>query len=239
MLTTLAPHLVKPVPFLYPLTHRGWERPYVAAGLAALRHDGRRTIACPAQKHLTRAGALRLAPALQARRADRRGPLLRRRRPTTPGTRMTVARTAAPLRRGRADLDAGRRVPARGGPRRRRAGARRRGRAVEPTSAATSSSTAPACGPTRSRRCPAGAAGSGCARPRACTSSCRATAIIGEAGLILRTATSVLFVIPWGNHWIIGTTDTDWNLDLAHPGGDPRRHRLHPRRTSTRCWSRR
>jgi glycerol-3-phosphate dehydrogenase len=26
-----------------------------------------------------------------------------------------------------------------------------------------------------------------------------------------------MFVIPWGNHWIIGTTDTDWGLDLAHP----------------------
>jgi glycerol-3-phosphate dehydrogenase len=27
----------------------------------------------------------------------------------------------------------------------------------------------------------------------------------------------VLLVIPWKNHWLIGTTDTDWNLDLAHP----------------------
>ena len=27
----------------------------------------------------------------------------------------------------------------------------------------------------------------------------------------------MLFVIPWGRHWIIGTTDTDWNLDKAHP----------------------
>ena len=36
-------------------------------------------------------------------------------------------------------------------------------------------------------------------------------------GLILRTEKSVLFVIPWGRHWIIGTTDTDWNLDKAHP----------------------
>jgi glycerol-3-phosphate dehydrogenase len=35
--------------------------------------------------------------------------------------------------------------------------------------------------------------------------------------IILRTEKSVLFVIPWGTHWIIGTTDTDWNLDLAHP----------------------
>lgn len=36
-------------------------------------------------------------------------------------------------------------------------------------------------------------------------------------GLLLRTEKSVLFVIPWGRHWIIGTTDTDWNLDKAHP----------------------
>ena len=36
-------------------------------------------------------------------------------------------------------------------------------------------------------------------------------------GLILRTEKSVLFVIPWGRHWIIGTTDTDWTLDKAHP----------------------
>jgi glycerol-3-phosphate dehydrogenase len=27
----------------------------------------------------------------------------------------------------------------------------------------------------------------------------------------------VLFVVPWGRHWIIGTTDTDWALDKAHP----------------------
>ena len=33
----------------------------------------------------------------------------------------------------------------------------------------------------------------------------------------MRTATSVLFVIPWGRHWIIGTTDTPWDLDKAHP----------------------
>src|SRR5262245_65907272 len=33
----------------------------------------------------------------------------------------------------------------------------------------------------------------------------------------MRTENSVLFVIPWTTHWLIGTTDTDWNLDLAHP----------------------
>jgi glycerol-3-phosphate dehydrogenase len=36
-------------------------------------------------------------------------------------------------------------------------------------------------------------------------------------GLILRTSTSVLFVIPWDDRWIIGTTDTPWRLDRAHP----------------------
>ena len=65
LLTELAPHLVRPVPFLWPLTHRGWERPYVGAGL--LLYDslgGRRAV--PRARHLSRAQALRLAPALRA-----------------------------------------------------------------------------------------------------------------------------------------------------------------------------
>ncbi|MCW2853599.1 MAG: dependent oxidoreductase, partial [Nocardioides sp.] len=41
--------------------------------------------------------------------------------------------------------------------------------------------------------------------------------IRSEAGFIVRTEKSVLFVIPWGRHWIIGTTDTAWDLDKAHP----------------------
>jgi len=38
-----------------------------------------------------------------------------------------------------------------------------------------------------------------------------------HTGLISRTEKSVLFVIPWGKHWIVGTTDTDWELDRRHP----------------------
>ncbi len=41
--------------------------------------------------------------------------------------------------------------------------------------------------------------------------------IASSAGLLLSTATSVLFVIPWGRHWLVGTTDTDWDLDTSHP----------------------
>ncbi|MGN6780658.1 MAG: glycerol-3-phosphate dehydrogenase/oxidase [Marmoricola sp.] len=41
--------------------------------------------------------------------------------------------------------------------------------------------------------------------------------INSRTGVITRTEKSLLFIIPWGSHWIIGTTDTDWKLDLAHP----------------------
>ena len=41
--------------------------------------------------------------------------------------------------------------------------------------------------------------------------------INSATGVITRTEKSVLFIIPWASHWIIGTTDTDWALDLAHP----------------------
>src|SRR3712207_1665163 len=65
--TRLAPHLVRPVPFLYPLTHH-WERPYVGAGLAlydALAAAGRERAGVPRHRHLTRRHALRLAPDLR------------------------------------------------------------------------------------------------------------------------------------------------------------------------------
>jgi glycerol-3-phosphate dehydrogenase len=48
------------------------------------------------------------------------------------------------------------------------------------------------------------------------------SAISGDSGLILRTPSSVLFVLPWGGHWIVGTTDTDWRLDRAHPAASAR-----------------
>ena len=41
--------------------------------------------------------------------------------------------------------------------------------------------------------------------------------IDGDSGVVLRTSRSVLFIIPWGAHWLIGTTDTDWDHDRAHP----------------------
>src|SRR3954453_7095697 len=64
MITRLAPHLVKPVPFLYPLSHRLWERPYVASGLLLYDSIGGHS-SVPAQKHLSRRAALRMFPGLR------------------------------------------------------------------------------------------------------------------------------------------------------------------------------
>jgi glycerol-3-phosphate dehydrogenase len=41
--------------------------------------------------------------------------------------------------------------------------------------------------------------------------------IHSTTGIILRTPFSVLFIIPWGRHWIIGTTDTDWTGSKSEP----------------------
>jgi glycerol-3-phosphate dehydrogenase len=41
--------------------------------------------------------------------------------------------------------------------------------------------------------------------------------IHSATGIIARTPVSVLFIIPWGRHWIIGTTDTDWAGGKAEP----------------------
>ncbi|WP_232662299.1 glycerol-3-phosphate dehydrogenase/oxidase [Pseudonocardia sp. TRM90224] len=62
---TLAPHLVTPEPFLYPLTHK-YERPYVGAGVAlydlmALARTGH---GMPHHRHLSRTGVRREAPGL-------------------------------------------------------------------------------------------------------------------------------------------------------------------------------
>jgi len=42
-------------------------------------------------------------------------------------------------------------------------------------------------------------------------------AVDADTGMILRTEKSVLFFIPWGEHWIVGTTDTDFSGDRAEP----------------------
>jgi len=45
-------------------------------------------------------------------------------------------------------------------------------------------------------------------------------AIDAKTGIIIKTALSVLFIIPWGNEWLLGTTDTDYTGDREYPLAD-------------------
>ena len=213
-LTTLAPHLVKPMPFLFPLTKRMWERPYIAAGIFLYdRLGGAKSV--PAQKHLTRAGALRLSPGLK--RSSLIGGI-RYYDTVVDDARhtMTVARTAAHygavvrsstqvvamLREG--DRVTGVRV------RDSEDGAitEVRGHVVVNATGVWTDEIQ-ALSKQRGRFQVRASKGVHVVVPR--------DRIVSDVAIILRTEKSVMFVIPWGSHWIIGTTDTDWNLDLAHP----------------------
>ncbi len=214
MATRLAPHLVRPVPFLYPLTRRGWERPYVAAGLALYDTIGGRT-SLPGQKHLSRRAALRMFPGL---RSDAFTGAVRYFDAQVDDARhtLTVARTAA---RYGAVVRTSTRAIGFARESDRVVGVRIRdaedGRETTVTAGVVLNCTGvwtdelQALSGARGRFRVRASKGVHIVVPRA--------KITGDVGLILRTPTSVLFVIPWKNHWLIGTTDTDWNLDLAHP----------------------
>jgi glycerol-3-phosphate dehydrogenase len=213
-LTRLAPHLVKPMPFLFPLTHRWWERPYTAAGIFLYDSlGGAKSV--PAQKHLTRAGALRLSPGLK--RSSLIGGI-RYYDTVVDDARhtMTVARTAAHygavvrcstqvvalLREGDRvigvrvrDSEDGSITEVRGH--------------VVVNATGVWTDEIQALSKQRGRFQVRASKGVHVVVPR--------DRIVSDVAIILRTVQSVMFVIPWGSHWIIGTTDTDWNLDLAHP----------------------
>ena len=56
--------------------------------------------------------------------------------------------------------------------------------------------------------------------------------------MIVRTEKSVLFFIPWGERWIVGTTDTDFSGDRAEPAVTEEDVDVHPGQPRTGCWSR-
>ena len=213
MLERLCPHLVRPVPFLYPLTHHVWERAYIGSG--TLLYDvlaGRRAL--PRHRHLTRRGVLTRFPGL---RGDRMVGGIQYWDAQVDDARhtLTIVRSArvhgaATLSSVRAEdfMMSGARV----------SGVRARcletGQQLEIDARQVVNATGVWTDSVQAH------AGRGRVHVRASKGIHLVVPrdrIHGDAGLILRTEKSVLFVIPWDSHWIIGTTDTDWNLDLAHP----------------------
>ncbi len=218
LLTRLAPHLVRPVSFLYPLTHHVWERPYVEAGLAlydTLSRASGTSADLPWHRHLTRRGALRLAPALKrsalvgavqyhdAKVDDARHTMELARTAASYGAHVATRVAAVGF------LRQGERVTG------VRAVDKVTGREFEIHARQVVNATGVWTDETQAMIGERGqfhvraSKGIHLVVPR--------DRIHSTTGIILRTEKSVLFVIPWGRHWIIGTTDTEWDLDKAHP----------------------
>ncbi|MCC3281121.1 MULTISPECIES: glycerol-3-phosphate dehydrogenase/oxidase [Arthrobacter] len=218
LLQRIAPHLVKPVPFLYPLTKRFVERPYVGAGIFlydTLGMTSGNSRGVPMQKHLTRRGTLRAAPSLKddamigsiryydgqvddaryvanmVRTAVHYGATAVNRLSVVDFLREGERVVGARVR----DQETGREFDIRAS------------QVVNATGVWTDETQAMVTD--RGQLKVRASKGVHLVVPR--------DRIQSTVGMILRTEKSVLFVIPWGRHWIIGTTDTDWNLDKAHP----------------------
>ena len=215
MVSTLSPHLVKPVSFLYPLQEKLKERTYVGAGMAlydALRGFKR---ALPWHKHLTQKRISEIAPSLRldvvtggyqyfdAQVDDARHT-------------MTIARTAAKygavittrtkceelIKNGKAvtgavikDLESDSLIKVR----------------AKATIMAAGVWTDPLyekfdIKPGYAVRMSKGA-----------HIVVPGDAIKSETGVIIKTDVSVLFIIPWGDKWIVGTTDTDYRASREEP----------------------
>jgi len=214
LLTKLAPHLVHPVPFMFPL-EKQWEWPYIGAGMILYDTMGGGHTGVPGFRALSKRKSLRVAPALRddaligsfqyfdAQVDDARHT-------------MTVARTAAQYGAAIANnvavvdfLREGERVTGvvakdahTGGEIKVRA------RQVINATGVWTDDIQNMVGE-RGKFHVRASKGVHILIPR--------DRLQLDTGLILRTEKSVLFVIPWGRHWIVGTTDTDWELDRAHP----------------------
>jgi glycerol-3-phosphate dehydrogenase len=217
LLTRLAPHLVRPVPFLYPL-HHTWERPYVGAGLIlydGLAMAGKYDMGVPKHKHLFRRQVARMAPDL---RTDELTGAIRYYDCQVDDARlvMNIARTAAAY-----GAHVASRTKVTGF-------LRENDRVVGATvrdlendvSYDVHAKVVINCAGVWSDEIQDLVGGKGALKVEASKGVHLVVPrdrIRSETGFITKTEKSVLFVIPWGRHWIIGTTDTPWDLDLAHP----------------------
>lgn len=218
LLQRIAPHLVKPVPFLYPLTKRFVERPYVGAGIFlydTLGMTSGNSRGVPMQKHLTRRGTLRAAPSLKD---DAMIGSIRYYDGQVDDARYVANMVRTAVHYGAAAVNRlsvvdflreGERV----------VGARVRDQETGEEFEIAASQVVNATG-VWTDETQAMVTDRGQLKVRASKGIHLVVPrdrIQSTVGMILRTEKSVLFVIPWGRHWIIGTTDTDWNLDKSHP----------------------
>ena len=213
-MTRLAPHLVTPLKFLFPLTRRFWERPYMAAGFVLYDvMGGAKSV--PPQKHYSRAGAHRIAPGL---REDAVVGGIRYWDTLVDDARhtLTLARTAA--HHGAVVANSTQVIGyLRDGDRVTGVRVRDAETGLETDVRAGVVLNAAGVWTDHLQKMLGEEGGFTVRASKGVHIVVDRDKVDSEAALILRTEKSVLFVIPWGEYWIIGTTDTDWQLDLAHP----------------------
>jgi glycerol-3-phosphate dehydrogenase len=215
MVSTLCPHLVKPVGFLFPLTEKLKERTYVGAGLAlydALRGFQR---ALPWHKHLSQKQINEIAPSLRhdlvtgaikyfdAQVDDARHTMAVARTAARHGAIIATRVSAESLiREGKKvvgvnalDLESGKKIKI-------KAGATVMCAGVWSDQLHEKFELTPGYNVTMSKGAHIVVPGS---------------AIKSDAGIIVKTPVSVLFLIPWADKWIVGTTDTPYEGDRTEP----------------------
>src|SRR6266704_1079344 len=215
LVSKLAPHLVKPVSFLYPLYKKVVERPYVGAGLVLYdsMEGTRRPV--PRHRHMSARSALKRAPALSPDRLA--GAMLYYDAQVDDARHtLTVARTAAAH-----SAVVATRVSAIGLTRAegRVTGARVRDEETgrEITVAAEAVVVCAGVWTDPFHELAGVKAGYRVRMSKGVHIVVPRAAVDADTGMILRTEKSVLFFIPWGKHWVVGTTDTDWSGDRAEP----------------------
>lgn len=219
LLTELAPHLVKPQPLLWPFKMPVIERSYSTLGVGmydAMAVVGARFKATvPIQQHLSKKGALRLCPALDpntlvgamkyydAKVDDAR-------------LVVTLIRTAV----GYGALAANRAAVvgmARSGGRVDRVTVRDLETGAERVVRATHVINATGVWTEQTQKLSGSSGGLKVLASKGIHIYVPRERIKAEVGMFLRTEKSVLFIVPWPNGWLIGTTDTAWHEQLRHP----------------------
>jgi glycerol-3-phosphate dehydrogenase len=218
LLQDIAPHLVTPIRFLYPVNHHVWERAYIGAGMMlydGMSYLGGRLPGVPHHRHLSKRQVMMAAPGL-AEHATVGGMTYYDGHVDDARYATTLARTAAhygahmATRTFVSDLlrDGDRVVGVRARDNMTGQMFEVRAKQVIVAAGVWTSTLQDMIGDPETFE----------------VRMSKGVHILIEKekfpslmGLLLRTEKSVLFVIPWGRFWIIGTTDTAWTLDAAHP----------------------
>ncbi len=215
LLTKTAPHLVRPLPLLLPLRRPAWDRAFMGSGLMLYDALAGLKPAVPRHRHLSRRACLRATPALRADAIsggirfydaqvdDARFSLMLTRTAAAMGAVCVSAAQVVDLLHDDGRIAGARLTDLESG-----AGLDVRALSVINAGGVWTTAIERLAGVTPTMQVRP-SKGVHLVVPR--------DRIRSETALILQTEKSVLFVLPWGEHWIIGTTDTDWQFDLDHP----------------------